>query len=63
MTQLIKNKKFQQAMTKSMCVRSEMVQMGHEFSPKESKERHAIFNNPGYLYNMKGKVLRSKKCL
>jgi hypothetical protein len=40
-----------------------MVQMGHGFSPKKSKERHAIFNNPGYLYNMKGKVLRSKKCL
>jgi hypothetical protein len=40
-----------------------MVQMGYEFSPKKSKERHAIFNNPGYLYNMKGKVLRSKKCL
>ena len=38
-----------------------MVQMGHEFSPKKSKERHAIFHNQGYLYNMKGKVLRSKK--
>jgi hypothetical protein len=40
-----------------------MVQMGHGFSPKKSKERHAIFHNQGYLYNMKGKVLRSKKCL
>ena len=38
-----------------------MVQMGHGFSPKKSKERHAIFHNQGYLYNMKGKVLRSKK--
>ena len=28
-------------MTKSMCVRSEMVQMGHEFSPKKSKEKKA----------------------
>jgi hypothetical protein len=32
-----------------------MVQIGHGFSPKKSKERHAIINNPGYLYNMKGK--------
>jgi hypothetical protein len=40
-----------------------MVKMGHGFSPKKSKERQVIFNNPGYLYNMKGKVLRSKKSL
>jgi hypothetical protein len=38
-----------------------MVQMGHGFSPKKSKERHAIFNNPGYLYNIKGKVLKKYK--
>jgi hypothetical protein len=37
------------------------VQMAHGFSPKKSKEMHTILNNPGYLYNMKGKVLRSKK--
>jgi hypothetical protein len=37
--------------------------MAHGFSPKKSKERHAIFNNPGDLYKMKEKVLRSKKCL
>jgi hypothetical protein len=35
-----------------------MIQMGHGFSPKKSKERHAIFHNQGYFYNMKGKVLR-----
>ena len=40
-----------------------MVQIGHGFSPKKSKERHAIFNNPGNLYNIKGKVLRRKKSL
>jgi hypothetical protein len=40
-----------------------MVQMGHGFSPKKSKEGHAIINNPGYVYNMKGKVLISKKYL
>ncbi len=63
MTQLKKSKQFQRALIISVWVRSEMVQMGHGFSPKKSKERHAIFRNPGYLYNIKGKVLRSKKCL
>ena len=61
MIQLKKNKKLQWALTKSVLVGSEVVQKGHGFSPKKSKERHAIFNNPGYLYNMKGKVLRRKK--
>jgi hypothetical protein len=58
-----KSKKFQRALTKSVWVRSEMVQMGNGFSPKKSKERHAIINNPGNLYNIKGKVLGSKKYL
>jgi hypothetical protein len=60
---LEESKKLQQALTKSVQVESIIVQMGHGFSPKKSKERHAIFNNPGYLYNIKRKVLRSKKCL
>ena len=60
---LEESRKLQQALTKSVLVGSEAVQKWHGFSPKKSKERHAIINNPGYLYNIKGKVLRNKKSL
>jgi hypothetical protein len=58
---LEESRKLQQALTKSVRVGSLILQMGHGFSLKKSKERHAIFHNLGYLYNIQGKVLRSKK--
>jgi hypothetical protein len=52
---LEESKKLQQALTKSARVGSLIVQMGHGFSPKKSKERNPIFHYLGYLYNIKGK--------